>query len=259
MSPLFRLHLFRIAARSAHFRRDTAPAPCPPALPVAFSASVLSRMGTLIFAWPLRKLMSLCCQFLLMLAVRNHGHPNRRGYAHGASSANTTTDISHTWPPMMIDNLHKSPRGLTERVSAILSQKGQLSHDVMPRLLHVALLMTFTPETPSTIHPVISVPCTNTFIARFWWSIISGPLDAFVKCDGMVVSGVYNRDSMAYRKRSTRLRILLMVSVIGQSASACQIAWVSDGLSSSTAVGMLSWRICSTFASLAFVTRSTHT
>ena len=111
--------------------------------------------------------MWLCRKFYLMLAERNHDRPNGRGYGHGASSANMTTDISNRWPSMMIDNLRKSPRGLTARVSAILNQKGQLSHDVMPKLLHVALLMKFTPEPLSTIHPVISVPCTSTFIVGF--------------------------------------------------------------------------------------------
>ena len=46
----------------------------------------------------------------------------------------------------------------------------------MPRLLRVALLMTFTREPLSTMHPVISVPCTSTLIAVFWWTMVVGPL-----------------------------------------------------------------------------------
>ena len=184
--------------------------------------------------------MWLSSQFCLMLTERNQGHPNRRGYAPGASGANTMADISNRWPPMIIDNFCKSPSGLTERVSAILSRKGEFSDDVMPRLLHVALLMTFTPDSPSTIHLVISVPCTSTFIAGFWWSIIAGPLVGSVKCTRMVVCGVCNRDSMACRKRNTRLRSLLMVSVIRQSASASHIGSISYGMSSMTATGVLS-------------------
>ena len=68
---------------------------------------------------------------------------------------------------MMTDNLRKRPRGRTKRVSVIRSQKGQFSHDVMPKLFKVALLKTFMFELQSTTHPVILVPCTKTLIAGF--------------------------------------------------------------------------------------------
>ena len=66
--------------------------------------------------------------------------------------------------------------------------------------------------------------------------------------------GFYLLDSMACRNCGTRLRSLLMVSIIEQSVSACQIGSISGGVSSSIVVGVLSLRIHSTFASLAFVT-----
>ena len=75
----------------------------------------------------------------------------------------------------MTDNFRSRPKGRTERVSAIRSQKGQFSHEVMPRLVHMALLMTFTPEPSSTTHPLISVLCTRTLMAGFWWSITVDP------------------------------------------------------------------------------------
>ena len=68
---------------------------------------------------------------------------------------------------MMTDSFRKSQRGLTERVFAIRSQKEQFSHEVMPKLLQVSLLMMFTPELLSTTHLVIWVPCIKTFIVGF--------------------------------------------------------------------------------------------
>ena len=199
---MFQRRLFRTVARSVDSRRGTIPGPRPPALLAcvflqlraesSFKACVLSCIRTLIFVQPRWKRIWLCYQFCLMLAERNHGHPSRRGYAPGASSPNTTAEISNRWPLMMFDNLCNSPRGLIECVSAILSQKGKFSHVVMPRLLHVALLMTFTPEPLSTMHPAISVPCTSTLIVGFWWSIIVGALEDSVKCAEIVVSDVSN-------------------------------------------------------------------
>ena len=91
---------------------------------------------------------------------------------------------------MMTDNFRNRPRGRTECVSAIRNQKGQFSHEVMPRLVHVALLMTFTPEPSSTTHSVIFVPCTRTFMAGFWWSMTVGPGLGFVKRVEMALCGV---------------------------------------------------------------------
>ena len=90
----------------------------------------------------------------------------------------------------MTDNFRSRPRGRMERMSAIRSQKGQISHDVMPRFVHVALLMTFTPDPPCTMHPFISVPCTRTLMAGFWWSMTVGPGLGSVKRVGMVLCGV---------------------------------------------------------------------
>ena len=146
---------------------------------------------------PLRKLRWLCCQFCLILAERNHGRPSRRGYAPRASSASTTTQISNKCLLIMMDNFRKRPRGRTERVSAIRSQEGRFSYEVMLRLLQMALLMTFTPEPPSTTHPVISVPCTKTLIAGFWWSMTVGPWLGSIKRVGIALCGVCRLDSMA--------------------------------------------------------------
>ena len=135
---------------------------------MSFGIVAFSSMGTLTLLRPLRKLRLLCCQFCFILAERNHGRPNSRGYAPGDSSERTTAEISNKWPPMTMDSFRSNPRGLTERVSAMRSQKGQFSQDVMPRVLHVALLMTFTPYPSSITHPWISVPCTRTLMTRLW-------------------------------------------------------------------------------------------
>ena len=63
-------------------------------------------------------------------------------------------------------------------------------------------------------------------------------------------------DSMACRIRGTRFGSLLMVSVIGQSASACQIGSMLDGVTALVVADATSWGICSTFAALALVTHS---
>ena len=46
--------------------------------------------------------------------------------------------------------------------------KPYASHFVIPRWLHVVLLITFTPKLPSTMHPVISYPCSTTLMAGLW-------------------------------------------------------------------------------------------
>ena len=143
---------------------------------MSFGIVAFSSMGTLTLVRPLCKLRLLCYQFCLMLAARNHGLPNSRGYAPRDSRDSTTAEISNKWPPMTMDSFRSNPISLTERVSAMRSQKGQFSQDVMPRVVHVALLMTFTPDPSSIAHPCISVPCTRTLMTRLRWSIIVGPI-----------------------------------------------------------------------------------
>ena len=172
-------------------------------------------MGNLTLLRPLRKLRLLCCQFCLILAERNHGRPNSRGYAPGDSSDRTTAEISNRWPPMKTYSFRNNPRGLTERVSAMRSPNGQFSQDVMPRVLHVALLMTFTPDPPSITHPWILVPCTRTLITGLRWSMIVGPRLVFVNKAGIALCGAYNRASIACRNRGTKFKSLFIVSVMG--------------------------------------------
>ena len=84
------------------------------------------------------------------------------------------------------------------RASVCYTQpKGQFSHEVMPRLFQVALLMTFTSEPLSTTHPVSLMPCTRTLIAGFWWSITVGLWLGSVKRVRMNLYGFCSLDSMA--------------------------------------------------------------
>ena len=178
-----------------------------------------------------------------MLVERNHGLPSRRGYAPRASNASTT---------MMMDNLRKRPRGHTERVSAIRNQKGQFSHEVMPKLLQVALMMTFTMEPSSTTHLVISVTCTRTLIVGFYWSITVGLWLGSSKRLGMTLCGICSLDSIACQNRDTRFRS----SIYGQSARGSQIGSMSDAVTASIVAATTSWRILLTFAALALATHS---
>ena len=100
------------------------------------------------------------------------------------------------------------------------SQKGQFSQDVMPRVVHVALLMTFTPDLPFITHPCILVPCTRTLMTGLRWSMIVGPRLVSVNRVGIVLCGACNRASIACQNRSTKFKSLLIVSVMGQSARA---------------------------------------
>ena len=111
--------------------------------------------------------MWLYCQFCLMLAERNHGHPKRRGYAPGASRANSTVDISNMYPSITMVNFRNSPKGQIDLVSARHNQNGHTSQFVMPRWVHVALLMTLMLELLSTMPPEISCPCKRILMAGF--------------------------------------------------------------------------------------------
>ena len=115
----------------------------------------------------------------------------------------------------MMDSFRSNPRGLTERLFAMRSQKGQFSQDVMPRVVHAALLMTFTPDPPSITHPCILVPCTRALMAELRWSMIVGPRLVSVNRAGIVLCGACNRASIACRNRGTKFKILLIVSVMG--------------------------------------------
>ena len=178
-----------------------------------------------------------------MLAERNHGRPNSRGYAHGDSRDSTIVEILNRWPPTMMDSFRSSPRGRTERVSAICSQKGKFSQDVIPMVVHVALVITFTPDLPSTTHPCISVPCTKTLMAGLRWSMIVGPRLVSMKRVGMVLCGVCSRASIACRNRGTKFKSLLIVSVIGHFARAAQIGSASTTLQASVVPDTDSCRI----------------
>ena len=166
------------------------------------------------------------------------------------------TEISNRWPPTMMDSFRSSPRERTERVSAICSQKGELSQDVMPRVVYVALLITFTPDLPSTTHPCISVPCTRTLMTGLRWSMIVGSRLVSVNRDRMLLCGVYSRVSIPCRNQRTKFKSLLIVSVIGQSARASQIRSTCTMLLASGVPDTDSCRIRSMLAVLAFVTHS---
>ena len=112
--------------------------------------------------------------------------------------------------------------------------------------------MTFTPEPPSTTHPVISVTCTRTLIVGFYWSITVGPWLGSSKRLGMTLCGICSLDSIAYQNRDTRFRS----SIHGQSARGSQIGSMSDGVTASIVAAATSWRIRLTFAALALATHS---
>ena len=97
----------------------------------------------------------------------------------------------------------------------------------MPSFVHVALLITFTPDPPSTTHPCISMPCTRTLMARLRCSMIVGPRLVSVKRAGMVWCGICSCASIVYRNRGTKFKSLLIVSVIGQSARVSLIVYAS--------------------------------
>ena len=112
-------------------------------------------MRTLVF--PRRKVMTFFCQFCFICAVLSHGRPSNKGYAPCTFNCNTTTDIRKACPPIVTSKSRMSPVGQIELVFAILSQKGHGSHSRMPKVSHVLLLMTFTPDPSLIIVPVISL------------------------------------------------------------------------------------------------------
>ena len=114
----------------------------------------------------------------------------------------------------------------------------------MPRVLHMALLITFM------------VPCTKTLMAGLRWSMIVGPRLVFVNKAGMVLCGVCNRASIACRNRGTKFKSLLIVSVIGQFVRASQIGSASAVLPASDVPDTDSCHICSMLVALAFVSHS---
>ena len=144
---------------------------------------VISFVGTRTLLRPRQKLIQLCCQLSLMLAERSQGLPSSIGYAPGASSASTTTEMSKRWPPMMMPNFWIKPN-FRQWVSAMQSQKGQASHSESPNYLHVFALITLTPEPPSIIQPVISWPCSTSLMAGLWWSTIIGSSLVSTKISG---------------------------------------------------------------------------
>ena len=146
---------------------------------------VLSCVGTRILAWPRQKLMLLCCHCCTMFAELYQGCPKRRGYARGASRASSIANILNMCPPTVIVNLRSSPNGLRDLESAMRSHNGHTSQLVMPRRLQVALLLIFSPEPPSTMHPGISCPCTRTFMAGLWWSTTTDPVVDSAKLAGI--------------------------------------------------------------------------
>ena len=104
-------------------------------------------------------------------------------------------------------------------------------------------LITFMPDSPSTTHPCISVPCTRTLMAGLRWSMIVGPRLVSVNRAGMVMCGVCSHASIACRNRVTKLKSLLIVSVIGQSGRASQIGSASVLLLTSGVLEADSYRI----------------
>ena len=155
---------------------------------------------------------------------------------------------------MTMDSFRNNPRGLTDRVSAMRSQNGQFSQDVIPKDWHVALLMTFTPDPPSITHPWISVPCTRTLITGLLWSTSVGSGFVSVSSVGMAWSGACNLASIACRNHGTRAKSLLIVSVMGQSARASQIGSPSTAFLISGSSEVNDRRILGTLVALAFVT-----
>ena len=119
-----------------------------------------------------------------MCAVLNHGRPNSKGYAPCTFSCNTTADIWKVCPPIVTSKSQMSPVGWTKLVSAILNQKGHGSQSWIPKVSHVLLLMTFTPEPPSIIVLMISLPLTIVGIDGLLVSTTAGPSSGLEKNAG---------------------------------------------------------------------------
>ena len=110
-----------------------------------------------------------------MCVVFSHGRPNSKGYAPCTFNWNTIADIQKACPPIVTSNSRMSPVGRTKLVSAILNQKGHSSQSRIPKVSHVLLLITFTPEPLSIIVPAISLPLTITIIDGLLVSTTAGP------------------------------------------------------------------------------------
>ena len=162
-----------------------------------------------------RKLMRICCQFCLIFIERNHGHPNSRGYALCASKGKTTIDFLNAWPPTTIPNFRSNPKGWTNLVSTMQSQNEQASQVAIPKRLQVSLLMTFTPDPSSIMHPDISSPLMMNFMAGLWWSMTIGLATDSMKCvamaNGSSLSVLASTDCLDYRTSFSNLFIDTMI------------------------------------------------
>ena len=109
-------------------------------------------------------------------------------------------------------------------VFAIRSQNGHACHFVMPSRAWVVLLITFTPEPPSTMLPGISWPWMITLIVSLCSSIIVGPLTGLMKLTS-TYSNVFLVRIVAtvFVNRGTNLSNLDNGKVIWQSASTCHV------------------------------------
>ena len=94
-------------------------------------------------------------------------------------------DMQKVCPPIVTSKSRMSPVGQTKLVSAIRNQKGHGSHSGMPKVSQVLLLMTFTPDPPSIIVPVISLPFTITVIVGLLVSTTAGPSSGLEKNVGV--------------------------------------------------------------------------
>ena len=77
-----------------------------------------------------------------------------------------------------------NPVGRTELVSANLSQNGHGSQYLIPKVWHVRRLITFAPEPPSIIIPIISFPLIITVIVGLLVSTTTGPYSGLEKNAG---------------------------------------------------------------------------
>ena len=203
-------------------------------------------MRTLVF--PHRKVIIFFCQFYLICAVTSHSCPSSRGYAPCTFSCNTKTDLRRACPPIVTSRSRISPVGRTELVSAIHNQKGHGSHSWMPRVSHVCLLMTFTPDPLSIIVPAISLPFTITVIVGL---LLSG-LEKNVG-----VGAGFGLMTVAWRSavnRGTNWSRRANGSTIWHSCSACHVGLSSGCVTASSSC--VFWFVMSAmFWSLAQQTR----
>ena len=96
-------------------------------------------------------------------------------------NCNMTVEIQNACPSIVISKFLISPVGRTELVSTIRNQNGHDSHSWIPSVSHVLLMITFTPDPPSTIVPVTSLPLLINVTIRLLVSTTVGPSLGFVK------------------------------------------------------------------------------